>query len=158
MTASHKVHCTTMPLDSADRILCIAEVPVHNHRVIYDLMDTVRGIMEGRLSPVEQVTEIGSAEVRAVFGSGSRKIAGCMVNEGSLKKGCTVEVGLTAPLHLAVSMWLPKDLQCSIPLSTSHIALLVASELITLFTPHIVHLLLVAAHQAVCSLLDVLRL
>ena len=73
---------------------------MHNHRVIYDLMDTVRGIMEGRLSPVEQVTEIGSAEVRAVFGSGSRKIAGCMVNEGSLKKGCTVEVGLHFPVHL----------------------------------------------------------
>ena len=69
-----------------------AEVSMYNHRVIYDLLDTVRGIMEGRLAPVEQVNEIGSAEVRAVFGSGSRKIAGCMVNEGSLKKGCTVEV------------------------------------------------------------------
>ena len=65
---------------------------LYNHRVIYDLLDTVRGIMEGRLAPVEQVTEIGQAEVRAVFGSGSRKIAGCMVNEGILRKGCTVEV------------------------------------------------------------------
>ena len=99
MTASNKQHCTAVSLNSTDRILCFAEVPVHNHRVIYDLMDTVRGIMEGRLSSVEQVTEIGSAEVRAVFGSGSRKIAGCMVNEGSLKKGCTVEVGLTTLFH-----------------------------------------------------------
>ena len=82
-----------------DRGYVAADVPVHHHRVIYDLLDTVRGIMEGRLSPVEQVNEIGSAEVRAVFGSGSRKIAGCMVNEGSLKKGCTVEVSTCHASH-----------------------------------------------------------
>ena len=82
-----------------------------HHRVFHDFLDTVRGIMVGRLSPVEQVHEIGSAEVRAVFGSGSRKIAGCMVNECTLKKGCTVEVRI-----VQVLVWLsPQKITLSSP-------------------------------------------
>lgn len=110
---------------------------MHSHRVIYDLMDAVRGIMEGRLAPVEQVTEIGSAEVRAVFGSGSRKIAGCMVNEGSLKKGCTIEVCLctcpSAP-NLHSSSPAPTQFRCCsrgslVPLSCSRCLRCFSSEL-----------------------------
>lgn len=35
---------------------------------------------------------LGQAEVRAVFGSGSGRVAGCMVNEGKLVKGCGLKV------------------------------------------------------------------
>ena len=35
---------------------------------------------------------LGRAEVRAVFGAGSGKVAGCMVTEGKLTKGCGVAV------------------------------------------------------------------
>ena len=35
---------------------------------------------------------IGEAEVRAVFGAGSGKVAGCMVTEGKLVKGSGIRV------------------------------------------------------------------
>lgn len=35
---------------------------------------------------------IGSAEVRAVFSSGSGRVAGCMINEGKVVKGCGIQV------------------------------------------------------------------
>lgn len=39
----------------------------------------------------EQIT-IGSAEVRATFSSGSGRVAGCMVTEGKVQKGCGIRV------------------------------------------------------------------
>jgi hypothetical protein len=36
---------------------------------------------------------IGSAEVKAIFGSGNRRAAGCVVTDGALRKGCIIEVG-----------------------------------------------------------------
>ena len=62
------------------------------YKVIYELIDDVRALMEGRLSTVEERQPLGQAEVRAVFGSGSRKVAGCMVTEGLLRKGCLAVV------------------------------------------------------------------
>ena len=35
---------------------------------------------------------IGTAEVRAIFTSGSGKVAGCMVTDGKLVKGCGCKV------------------------------------------------------------------
>ena len=35
---------------------------------------------------------LGQAEVRAVFGAGSNRVAGCMVTEGKLVKNCQVAV------------------------------------------------------------------
>lgn len=34
----------------------------------------------------------GRVQVRAVFGAGNRVVAGCMVNEGMLRKGCLLVV------------------------------------------------------------------
>ena len=48
--------------------------------------------MEGRLDSVEDRTLIGEADVRAVFGTGTRKVAGCMVQDGRLRKGCLAVV------------------------------------------------------------------
>ncbi|CAI7770635.1 unnamed protein product [Closterium sp. NIES-53] len=67
-------------------------VEVRTYRVIYDLIDDVRKAMEGLLDSVEERTPLGSAEVRAVFGAGSSKVAGVMVTEGKLVKGCGVAV------------------------------------------------------------------
>lgn len=39
----------------------------------------------------EEIT-IGTAEVRATFTSGSGRIAGCMVKEGKVEKGCGIRV------------------------------------------------------------------
>ena len=48
--------------------------------------------MRGLLEPEEVRTEIGGAEVLAVFGNGKRKVAGCKVLDGKLEKGCFVVV------------------------------------------------------------------
>ncbi|KAJ0452859.1 putative protein-synthesizing GTPase [Helianthus annuus] len=67
-------------------------VEIRNYKVIYDLLDDVRAAMEGLLDPVEDQVPIGSADVRAVFSSGSGRIAGCMVTEGKVTKDCGVRV------------------------------------------------------------------
>jgi len=65
---------------------------MNSYKVIYEAIDEIRDIMEGRLGAIEERSALGEAEVRAVFGSGSKKVAGCMVSDGMLKKGCLVVV------------------------------------------------------------------
>lgn len=67
-------------------------VEIRLYKVIYDLIDDVRSAMEGLLEPVEEQVPIGVAEVRATFSSGSGRVAGCMVIEGKIVKGCGVRV------------------------------------------------------------------
>ena len=65
---------------------------IKSYRVIYDMVDDLRTLMEGKLAPTEERTPLGEAEVRAVFGTGSRIVAGCMVTEGAIRKGCLAVV------------------------------------------------------------------
>ncbi|KAL2496582.1 Translation initiation factor IF-2 [Forsythia ovata] len=83
-------------------------VEIRLYRVIYELIDDVRNGMEGLLEPVEEQVPIGSAEVRAVFSSGSGRVAGCMVTDGKivkdsgirvLRKGKEVHVGVLSSLR-----------------------------------------------------------
>ncbi|XP_061371494.1 translation initiation factor IF-2, chloroplastic isoform X2 [Gastrolobium bilobum] len=67
-------------------------VEIRLYRVIYELIDDVRNAMEGLLEPVEEQVSIGSAQVRATFSSGSGRVAGCMVKEGKVVKGCGIRV------------------------------------------------------------------
>ncbi|XVF18218.1 hypothetical protein REPUB_Repub11eG0002600 [Reevesia pubescens] len=67
-------------------------VEIRLYRVIYELIDDVRNAMEGLLEPVEEQVPIGSAEVRAVFSSGSGRVAGCMVTEGKVVNDCGIRV------------------------------------------------------------------
>ncbi|KAF6150618.1 hypothetical protein GIB67_022230 [Kingdonia uniflora] len=67
-------------------------IEVRLYRVIYELLDDVRKAMEGLLDPVEDQIPIGAAEVRAIFSSGSGRVAGCMVTEGKIVKSCGVRV------------------------------------------------------------------
>ncbi|KAF7834710.1 translation initiation factor IF-2, chloroplastic [Senna tora] len=67
-------------------------VEIRLYRVIYELIDDVRNAMEGLLEPVEEQVTIGSVEVRATFSSGSGRVAGCMVTEGKVVKGCGIRV------------------------------------------------------------------
>ncbi|KAL6999778.1 hypothetical protein U1Q18_000934 [Sarracenia purpurea var. burkii] len=67
-------------------------VEIRLYKVIYDLIDDVRNAMEGLLEPVEEQVTIGAAEVRAIFTSGSGRVAGCMVTEGKFVKECGVRV------------------------------------------------------------------
>lgn len=67
-------------------------VTLRTYSVIYDLVDDVRAAMEGRLRTVEEKVKIGEATVKAVFGSGGRKAAGCVVTDGILSKDAAIVV------------------------------------------------------------------
>ncbi|OIW11638.1 hypothetical protein TanjilG_24844 [Lupinus angustifolius] len=67
-------------------------VEIRLYRVIYELIDDVRNAMEGLLDLVEEQITIGSADVRATFSSGSGRVAGCMITDGKITKGCGIRV------------------------------------------------------------------
>ncbi|GMH05553.1 hypothetical protein Nepgr_007393 [Nepenthes gracilis] len=67
-------------------------IEIRIYGVIYELIDDVRNAMEGLLDPVEEQLTIGAAEVRAIFSSGSGRVAGCMVIEGKVVQGCGIRV------------------------------------------------------------------
>ena len=69
-----------------------AGVEIVTYRVIYDLVDDLRARMEGRLAAVDERQPLGAADVRAVFGAGARRVAGCLVTDGVIKKGCLAVV------------------------------------------------------------------
>ena len=66
---------------------------IRYHSIIYELIDEVKAAMGGLLSPDTQEDFIGYAEIRQVFGvSKIGKVAGCMVTEGIIKRGCSVRL------------------------------------------------------------------
>ena len=68
-------------------------VEIRYHSIIYELIDEVKAAMGGLLSPDTQEEFIGYAEIRQVFSiSKMGKIAGCMVTEGIIKRGCKVRL------------------------------------------------------------------
>ena len=68
-------------------------VEIRYHSIIYELIDEVKAAMGGLLSPDTQEDFIGYAEIRQVFGvSKIGKVAGCMVTEGVIKRGCNVRL------------------------------------------------------------------
>ena len=68
-------------------------VEIRYHSIIYELIDEVKAAMGGLLSPDTQEEFIGYAEIRQVFSvSKSGKVAGCMVTEGVIKRGCKVRL------------------------------------------------------------------
>jgi len=68
-------------------------VEIRYHSIIYELIDEVKSAMGGLLSPDTQEEFIGYAEIRQVFSvSKSGKVAGCMVTDGIIKRGCKVRL------------------------------------------------------------------
>jgi translation initiation factor IF-2 len=67
-------------------------VTIMTYKVIYDIVDDIKAAMEGRLKAVEERVALGKAEVKAVFGSGKKKVAGCVVTQGKVQKGAMVAV------------------------------------------------------------------
>lgn len=80
--------------DASARKLAETEgVMIHYHSIIYDVIDEVKSIMGGMLSPEVKEEIIGLAEVRDVFRSPKfGAIAGCMVLEGVVKRNCPIRV------------------------------------------------------------------
>lgn len=80
--------------DSTAKNLIEEEAVVLNYfSIIYDLLDVIKKILSGMLSPEIRETTLGLAEVREVFRSTKTgTVAGCMVTEGVLRRRYPVRV------------------------------------------------------------------
>lgn len=67
-------------------------VTINSYKVIYNLLDDVKAAMEGKLRSVQERVNMGKAVVKAVFGTGKKRVAGCAVTEGKLQKGTFITV------------------------------------------------------------------
>jgi len=80
--------------DAAARELAEREgVDVRLYRVIYDAIDDIRAALSGMLKPEERETELGRAEVRALFRVPKvGTVAGCYVLQGKILRGARARV------------------------------------------------------------------
>ncbi len=78
------VRANTQAKDLAEK----SQINIVYHSIIYDLLDDIKNMLEGRLDPELKENIIGNAEVLEVFKiSKTGNIAGCLVNDGAIKKG-----------------------------------------------------------------------
>ena len=70
-----------------------SKVEIRLHNIIYKALEELEGIMKGMLAPVYEDVVIGQATVRQTFKvSKIGTIAGCMVDDGSIKRNCGVRL------------------------------------------------------------------
>ncbi|MBU0725613.1 MAG: translation initiation factor IF-2 [Alphaproteobacteria bacterium] len=68
-------------------------VEMRYYSIIYNVVDDVKALLGGMLSPVVRETHIGNAAIREVFNvTKVGKVAGCMVTEGTVKRGAKVRL------------------------------------------------------------------
>lgn len=68
-------------------------VEIRYYSIIYNLIDDVKGLLSGLLAPAIREDFIGYASIRQVFNiTKAGKIAGCMVTDGTIKRGCKVRL------------------------------------------------------------------
>ncbi|WP_369057973.1 translation initiation factor IF-2 [Caulobacter sp. 73W] len=68
-------------------------VEIRYYSIIYDLIDDIKGVMSGMLSPIQRETFLGNAEVLQAFDiTKVGKVAGCKVTEGVVRKGARVRI------------------------------------------------------------------
>ncbi len=68
-------------------------IDLHYYNVIYNVIDDVKDVLSGMLSPLRREQHIGNAEIREVFNiTKVGKIGGCMVTNGFVKRGAGVRL------------------------------------------------------------------
>ena len=68
-------------------------VNIKTYNVIYNLIDDVKAVLGGLMSPIISEIEIGQAEIRQVINVPKiGQIAGCMVTDGSIQRGAKIRV------------------------------------------------------------------
>ena len=68
-------------------------VDIRYYNIIYNVIDDVKAIMTGMLSPTEREEYLGQAQIRQVFNiTKVGKVAGCMVTVGNVKRGARVRL------------------------------------------------------------------
>jgi len=66
-------------------------VEIRYYAIIYDLIDDIKGVMSGLLSPIQREHFLGNAQVLEVFDiTKVGKVAGCRVTEGVVRKGAKI--------------------------------------------------------------------
>jgi translation initiation factor IF-2 len=64
------------------------DIQIRTYSIIYDLIDDIKAIIGGMMSPIVEEEVSGQAEVRDVFSVPKvGNIAGCMVTDGSINRG-----------------------------------------------------------------------
>ncbi len=77
----------------ARRLAADNEIDIRYYSVIYEAIDDVKQALSGLLSPEMREEIVGLAEVRDVFkASGFGAVAGCLVVEGTVKRGNPIRV------------------------------------------------------------------
>lgn len=78
---------------TARRLIEQENIVLHYHSIIYDLIDEVKNILGGMLSPEVKENIIGLAEVREVFRSAKLgAVSGCMVIDGIVRRNKPIRV------------------------------------------------------------------
>jgi translation initiation factor IF-2 len=68
-------------------------VDIRYYSVIYNVIDDLKGMLSGMLAPRLRENFLGNAEIREVFNiTKVGKVAGCMVTEGTVKRGAKVRL------------------------------------------------------------------
>ncbi|MBN8827246.1 MAG: translation initiation factor IF-2 [Sphingobacteriia bacterium] len=68
-------------------------IDIRYYSIIYNLIDDVKLLVSGMLSPILREEYIGNAEIRQVFNTSKYgKIAGCYVTRGMIKRGAGVRL------------------------------------------------------------------
>jgi translation initiation factor IF-2 len=68
-------------------------IEIRYYSVIYDILDDVKSVLSGMLSPVVRENFLGNAEIRQIFVvTKAGKVAGCMVTEGVVRRGAKVRL------------------------------------------------------------------
>ena len=71
--------------NKAVRTAKILGVTINYHSIIYDIIDNVKALVGGLVSPIRKESITGYAEIRQVIAlSKVGKVAGCMVTEKAL--------------------------------------------------------------------------
>ena len=69
------------------------KITIRYYSIIYNVVDDVKAALSGMLSPTLKENFLGYAEIREVFTvSKAGKVAGCMVTDGIIKRGCKVRL------------------------------------------------------------------
>jgi len=69
------------------------KIIIRYYSIIYNVVDDVKSALSGMLSPTLRENFLGYAEIREVFNiSKAGKVAGCMVTDGVIKRGCKVRL------------------------------------------------------------------
>jgi len=69
------------------------KINIRYYSIIYEVVDDVKAALSGMLSPTLRENFLGYAQIREVFNiSKVGKVAGCMVTDGVIKRGCKVRL------------------------------------------------------------------